>query len=406
MLARLNEYRLRMKNLTDVFEGRVPRVLIIGLDGAGKTSLLYKAKLDNTIYANVPPRGINIEHMRPKRGCRIQMYDMPGSKITRHLWHNWFKASEALVYVVDSSDRVRIDESKFELHELLQSRHLTRVPLIVVANKQDEESAMATDEIIVELELTTIENRDWSIHATSAHKGTGVKATFIDTVEKIKAFRHYKSGLVPKPKTARKSSKSSDGSGKKIEADSEPHFTSIEDTDINDNDDTSTKIPSLFEALKNSEKVTDLDAESDVVAGTSTSSNDQPEYDRPRMSAEEQSASDKDDRNSSGEDKNPSPDTISETTPSVDMEQIQYSSNARQTVEDEHEFETRASIHSSSTDSNSGTDNVRVRDVDSVKDAHVPSLSRDTSLVDSDGDCVQNLEDIVREEEMNRTEEV
>jgi len=60
----------------------------------GKTTLLYKSKLDDTIYANVPPRGINIEHMRPRRGARMQVFDMPGSKITRHLWHSWFFKTE------------------------------------------------------------------------------------------------------------------------------------------------------------------------------------------------------------------------------------------------------------------------------------------------------------------------
>lgn len=49
----------------------------------------------------------------------------------------------ALVYVVDSADQVRIDEAKFELHDLLKSRHLRKVPLIVVANKQDSEGRVS-----------------------------------------------------------------------------------------------------------------------------------------------------------------------------------------------------------------------------------------------------------------------
>lgn len=61
---------------------------------AGKTAVLYKSKLDDTIYANAVPRGVNIEHIRPKRGARIQVIDLPGNKTTRYLWHDWFYRTE------------------------------------------------------------------------------------------------------------------------------------------------------------------------------------------------------------------------------------------------------------------------------------------------------------------------
>ena len=60
----------------------------------GKTSFLYSSKLDDFIYAIAPPNGVIIEHVTPKRGARIQLLDMPGSKLTRHLWHNWFPKTE------------------------------------------------------------------------------------------------------------------------------------------------------------------------------------------------------------------------------------------------------------------------------------------------------------------------
>lgn len=60
----------------------------------GKSTLLYSAKLDDTVYVNVPANGINIEHVRAKRGATLQVYDMTGSKLTRHVWYTWFRRTE------------------------------------------------------------------------------------------------------------------------------------------------------------------------------------------------------------------------------------------------------------------------------------------------------------------------
>ncbi|XP_045197191.1 ADP-ribosylation factor D-like [Mercenaria mercenaria] len=272
LLEKIQSCRHRMKNLTNVFDGREPRVLMLGLDSAGKTTILYKAKLDDTIFANVPPRGINIELMTPRRGARIQVYDMPGSKLTRYLWSNWFKCTEAVVYVVDSADSVRIDEAKFELHELLQSRDLRRVPLIVVANKQDSDGAMNTEVISAELDLTSIQDRDWSIHGTYALKGTGIKQVFQDVVDKIKAFRHYKSGLVVKDVKSKQKVEKSKG----VQGETNIEFTDIEIKDANDNE----KTHSLFESIK---KQDELKGEETVSATNSNGSTDSnpAEYDRP-----------------------------------------------------------------------------------------------------------------------------
>lgn len=250
----------------------------MGIDGAGKTTLLYKAKLDDAIFANLPPRGINIELMTPRRGARIQVFDMPGSKLVRHLWQNWFNYTEAIVYVVDSSDRVRIDEAKFELHELLQSPDLRRVPLIVVANKQDKDEAMCADIVSAELELSTIQDRDWSIHSTCAQKGTGISKVFQDVVDKIKAFRHYKKGL----STLNNNNKV----GEKLkEMDKDLQFTSIEEK--GDQVD----VPSLFDSIGKQTDVKNDVAETTSTGNGSGSSDSNPaEYARPGRSEQENSS--------------------------------------------------------------------------------------------------------------------
>ncbi|KAL4232546.1 hypothetical protein ACF0H5_007237 [Mactra antiquata] len=279
-IDKINTCRRRLKNLDNTFGDREPKVLILGLDGAGKTAILYKSKLDDTIFANPPPRGINIEMMTPKRGARIKVFDMPGHKMTRHLWHTWFMGSEAVVFVVDSVDNVRVDEAKFELHDLLQSKYLRRVPLIVLANKQDLKEPMNTDVMSAELDLSSINDRDWSIYATSAVNGTGIKSAFKDTVDKIIAFRHYKAGLVTKDELIRQSD---------IQKDIE-----VKSDDKVDSDQTNVEnVPSLFAALS---KQTDIENDNedgeitkdnavlndkDSGSGPSSVGSNPAEYDRP-----------------------------------------------------------------------------------------------------------------------------
>lgn len=272
LFARISKTRRRLKNLTNVFDGREPRVLLLGIDGAGKTTLLYKAKLDNAIFANIPPRGINIELMTPRRGARIQVFDMPGSKLTRYLWQDWYRSTEAIVYVVDCSDRVRIDEAKFELHELLQSRDLRRVPLVVVANKEDIDGAMCADVISAELDLTSIKDRDWSIHTTCAHKGTGISRVFQDVVDKIKAFRHYKSALTTNNNTTNKVSNKIANKSKDQKSDLQ--LSSIEVVDKNDY----SEVPSLFDSINKQTIIKDEIFENGNRSGGSDSN--PPEYDR------------------------------------------------------------------------------------------------------------------------------
>ena len=71
-----------------------------------------------------------------------------GQKAIRPYWRNYFDQTDALVYVIDCSDRRRIDETCAELQELLQEERLAGVPLLVFANKQDLLNAMKEDEVV------------------------------------------------------------------------------------------------------------------------------------------------------------------------------------------------------------------------------------------------------------------
>lgn len=188
-VTKVSKVRRRLKNVFDVFEGTMPQVLLLGLDGAGKTTFLYNSKLDETIYANLPPPGVNIEQVTPVRGATLQVYDLAGNKMVRHHWCYWFKKTEAIIFVVDAADRERVDEAAYEFSQLTQHRGLREVPIAVVANKQDVQGALSKDELNEKLELDNLTNRDWSIFEASAENKEGIKHVFKDIVNKIKHRR-------------------------------------------------------------------------------------------------------------------------------------------------------------------------------------------------------------------------
>merc|ERR1712176_538980 len=96
---------------------------------------------------------------------KLNVWDIGGQKSIRPYWSNYFESSDALVYVIDSSDRRRLEESGSELNELLNEDKLGGVPLLIFANKQDLLQAVPADEISETLKLADIKDRTWTIQA-------------------------------------------------------------------------------------------------------------------------------------------------------------------------------------------------------------------------------------------------
>merc|ERR1719254_293612 len=117
---------------------------MLGLDNAGKTTILKKMS------------GEDISHIMPTQGFKLNVWDIGGQKTIRPYWSNYFESSDVLVYVIDSSDRRRLEESGVELRQLLAEDKLGGVPLLVFANKQDLLQAVPADEVVDALNLGVI----------------------------------------------------------------------------------------------------------------------------------------------------------------------------------------------------------------------------------------------------------
>lgn len=155
-----------------LFGKKQVRILMVGLDAAGKTTILYKLKLGE-IVTTIPTIGFNVETVEYKN-ISFTVWDVGGQDKIRPLWRYYFQNTQGLIFVVDSNDRERIDEARAELHKMLNEDELRDATLLVFANKQDLPNAMTAAELTDKLGLHNLRSRQWYIQATCATQGHGL----------------------------------------------------------------------------------------------------------------------------------------------------------------------------------------------------------------------------------------
>ena len=167
-----------------------PNLLILGLDNAGKTTILYNLT-EEKITQVIPTKGTNTKTII-KDEYKINLCDVGGQKEIREFWPNFFNNCDGIIYVIDASDNTRIDEANDELKLLIKEEKLSQLPLLIYANKIDLENVLEADEIISKLELKNVTDRDWLIYASSALTGFGITEGFIWLMDKMSGKFHSK----------------------------------------------------------------------------------------------------------------------------------------------------------------------------------------------------------------------
>ncbi|KAK4861932.1 hypothetical protein LT330_003070 [Penicillium expansum] len=148
------------------------RILMVGLDAAGKTTILYKLKLGE-IVTTIPTIGFNVETVEYKN-IQFTVWDVGGQDKIRPLWRHYFQNTQGIIFVVDSNDRDRVVEAREELQRMLNEDELRDALLLVFANKQDLPNAMSPAEITQQLGLQSLTRRAWFIQSTCATTGDGL----------------------------------------------------------------------------------------------------------------------------------------------------------------------------------------------------------------------------------------
>ena len=129
-----NKFSGFMKKL---FAKKEAKVLMLGLDSAGKTTILYQLKLGLTLET-IPTMGYVHEKISHKK-FSMNVWDIAGQDTLRPLWRKYYEGTHAVVFVIDSSDTSRINIAKEELHGLLMEPELEDSSFAIVANKVDLE---------------------------------------------------------------------------------------------------------------------------------------------------------------------------------------------------------------------------------------------------------------------------
>ncbi|CAI0386004.1 unnamed protein product [Linum tenue] len=160
------------KLFSRLFAKKEMRILMVGLDAAGKTTILYKLKLGE-IVTTIPTIGFNVETVEYKN-ISFTVWDVGGQDKIRPLWRHYFQNTQGLIFVVDSNDRDRVVEARDELHRMLNEDELRDAVLLVFANKQDLPNAMNAAEITDKLGLHSLRQRHWYIQSTCATSGEGL----------------------------------------------------------------------------------------------------------------------------------------------------------------------------------------------------------------------------------------
>lgn len=134
-----------------MFGKKEMRILMVGLDAAGKTTILYKLKLGEVV-TTIPTIGFNVETVEYKN-ISFTVWDVGGQDKIRPLWRHYYQNTQGLIFVVDSNDRERVEAAKDELHRMLSEAELSDSVVLVFANKQDLPNAFSAAELTDRLGL-------------------------------------------------------------------------------------------------------------------------------------------------------------------------------------------------------------------------------------------------------------
>ncbi|XP_007889237.1 ADP-ribosylation factor-like protein 6 [Callorhinchus milii] len=155
---------------------REVNVLCLGLDNSGKSTIIDQLKPEHAqTHDIVPTIGFSVEKFSTS-SLSFTVFDMSGQGRYRSLWEHYYKDAQAIIFVIDSGDKLRIVVAKEELDTLLNHPDVKhkRIPILFFANKMDLRDALSSVKVSQMLGLNNIKDKPWHICASNALKGEGL----------------------------------------------------------------------------------------------------------------------------------------------------------------------------------------------------------------------------------------
>ncbi|NWR79858.1 ARL11 protein, partial [Centropus unirufus] len=153
---------------------RDARVVMLGLDFAGKSTLLYKLKRGQDVET-CPTVGFNVESLQTPCHVSFTLWDVGGQGSLRASWPDYLEDINALIFVFDSADRARLPEAAAALQEVLSQPSMAGIPVLLLANKQEVPGALAPTELEERLWQGWLAGHRWVLRGCSAHTGEGLQ---------------------------------------------------------------------------------------------------------------------------------------------------------------------------------------------------------------------------------------
>ncbi|ORZ33889.1 ADP-ribosylation factor family-domain-containing protein [Catenaria anguillulae PL171] len=176
--------------------GLVPGIrrtcVMIGLDCAGKTTIARQfgqpAVSNTDLEPTMPTVAFNASTIR-QGSISLTLFDMSGNPRQRSLWSPYLLNTHAVIFVVDATDKDRIEIARRELHLALKDQVAKACPLLILCNKMDRENeAMPPDEVAGLLGLEAFKDRNWYLCGCSAITGRGLSEGFEWLIGMVLAF--------------------------------------------------------------------------------------------------------------------------------------------------------------------------------------------------------------------------
>jgi len=133
-------------------------LLFLGLDNAGKTTLLHMLKNDR-MTQTLPTIHPHSEELK-MGNIRFNTFDLGGHETARKIWKDYFPAVDGILFLVDSADIKRFEEARSELSNVIQTPELENIPIAILGNKIDKNGAASEEEIREQLQLNTLFAQD------------------------------------------------------------------------------------------------------------------------------------------------------------------------------------------------------------------------------------------------------
>lgn len=152
-------------------------VLVIGLDNSGKSTILNHFKPEGHKHLDIVPTvGFNVEKFKTQN-VGFTAFDMSGQGKYRNLWEHYYHDAHGIIFVIDSSDELRLVVARDELEMLLRHPDIKdrQMPILFYANKMDVRGALSSVKVSTSLGLDNIRNKPWNICASNALTGEGLQ---------------------------------------------------------------------------------------------------------------------------------------------------------------------------------------------------------------------------------------